>query len=476
VVVVGGGITGLAAAHALAQARRAGAPIEEMVVEGSDRLGGVIQSEHVEGFVIEAGPDSFLAEKPEAVALFRELGLGDALLGSNDRERRTYILHQGRLIPLPDGLMMLVPTRLWPLVTTPLLPVRGKLALAAEWFISPPSRESDVDSDESVASFVIRHFGKAMLENVADPLLAGVYGGDSASLSVRSVLPRFYTMERQFGSLTRATLRASRERRRARREAESALPLFMTLKGGLQQAIEALVGKLEPGRIHLRQRVLAVEFDPSASPSGYRVRCEGGGAHGTDAVILALPTHECARLVAGIDTKLRDSLAAIPYSPAMTVSLAYDAAVTSKLPRGFGFLVPQKENRRLLACTFVHGKFDHRVPAGKALVRCFLGGARDPEVLRLSDDEVVALVRRELREILNLSDDPLFHRLYRWPDSMAQYVVGHAERIEAIQKQLQKHPGLYLAGNAYSGRGLSDCIRTGTAAAQEALKGSAAIC
>ncbi len=178
-------------------------------------MGGVIHTEHVEGFVIEAGPDSFLAEKPEAAALARELGLGDSLIGSNDSQRRTYILHRGRLVPLPDGLMFLVPTRLWPMVTTRLLPLSSKLAMAAELFAKPPSSNSKRDSDESVASFVRRHFGDAMLENIADPLLAGVYGGDSAALSVRSVLPRFWEMERKYGSLTRATLRAMRERRKA---------------------------------------------------------------------------------------------------------------------------------------------------------------------------------------------------------------------------------------------------------------------
>ena len=212
VAVIGGGVSGLAAAYTLARARQAGAPIEEMLIEASPWLGGVVRTETVEGFVIEAGPDSFLAEKPQAAAMARELGLGDDLMGSNDHARRTYILHRGRLLPLPDGLMFLVPTRLWPMVTTKLLPLSTKLAAAWELFSSPPAGD---EGDESVASFVKRHFGEAMVENIADPLLAGVYGGDSAALSVRSVLPRFWEMERQHGSLTRATLKAMRQRRKA---------------------------------------------------------------------------------------------------------------------------------------------------------------------------------------------------------------------------------------------------------------------
>jgi oxygen-dependent protoporphyrinogen oxidase len=452
----------------------------------------VIRTEHLEGFVIEAGPDSFLAEKPEAAALARELGLGDSLIGSNDRQRRTYILHRGRLVPLPDGLMFLVPTRLWPMITTPLLPLSSKLAMAAELFASPPSGNSSQGSDESVANFVLRHFGEAMLENVADPLLAGVYGGDSGALSVRSVLPRFWEMERKYGSLTRATLRAMRQRRRATANAKgtaqpdsagtgaaprSALPLFMTLRDGLEQLPEKLSQHLDKGRVHLGRRVAGIELAPGG-PGGtaercsrqYLIFCEGGATFDVDAIILAMPAHECGRLLSSLHPTLGGLLGEIPYSSSMTVSLGYAEGTREHLPPGFGYLVPRKENRRMLACTFVHRKFNHRAPEGKALLRCFLGGSHDPEVLNLPDEEVVSLVRQELKEILNFSFEPLFCRIHRWPASMAQYPVGHAERVRRIQSQLEGLPGIYLAGNAYSGIGISDCIRTGRAAAQRALK------
>jgi len=474
IAVIGGGISGLAAAYTLAQARANGAPIEEFLIEGHDRFGGVIQTERIEGFVIEAGPDSFLAEKPAAAALARELGLGDSLLGSNDRERRTYILHRGRLVPLPDGLMLLVPTRLWPMATTPLLPLRSKLAIAAEWFTPPRARtESD---DESVASFVGRHFGEAMVENIVEPLLAGVYGGDCRKLSIRYVLPRFWEMEQEHGSLSRATLRARRARLMKTHAAAgadhsqetAALPLFMTLKGGLDEIVRALTAQLESFRIHRRTRVAAIE--PPAGPTGrYKIHCDNGVRHDADGVVLAIPAHECARLLAPISPAAKP-LGRIPYSSSMTVSLAYGGGARELLPPGFGFLSPRKENRRLLACTFVHGKFNFRVPEGKALLRCFLGGSGDPEVLKLSDSEVVALVRRELKAILNFDPQPLFYRVHRWPASMAQYEVGHGERLAAIESELAKQPGLFLAGNAYSGIGISDCIRTGRRAAESALR------
>jgi oxygen-dependent protoporphyrinogen oxidase len=491
--VLGGGIAGLAAAYTLACARQAGAPVEELLIEARERLGGVIRTERLEGFVIEAGPDSFLAEKPEAAALARELGLGDSLIGSNDRQRRTYILHRGRLVPLPDGLMFLVPTRLWPMLTTPLLPLRSKLAMAAELFASPPSANLGQGSDESVASFVRRHFGGAMLENIADPLLAGVYGGDSGALSVPSVLPRFWEMERKYGSLTRATLRAMRQRRKATANTNgpaqpdsagtgtaprSSLPLFLTLRDGLEQLTGKLAEHLDKTRIHLGQRVIGIQAAPGGpgGPAGsfsrqYRIFCDAGVAFDADAIILAMPTHECSRLLSSLHSTLAGLLAEIPYSSSMTVSLGYGEGAREHLPPGFGYLVPRKENRRMLACTFVHRKFNQRAPDGKALLRCFLGGSRDPEVLNLPDEEVVSLVRRELKEILNFPFEPLLYRVHRWPASMAQYPVGHAERLRRIQSRLGELPGIYLAGNAYSGIGISDCIRTGKAAAQQAIHG-----
>lgn len=486
VAVIGGGISGLAAAYTLARARQAGAPIEEMVIEASPRLGGVIRTETVDGFVIEAGPDSFLAEKPQAAAMAHVLGLGDDLMGSNDHARRTYILHRGRLLPLPDGLMFLVPTRLWPMVTTRLLPLGTKLAAARELFSAIPGSDR---GDESVASFVKRHYGEAMVENIADPLLAGVYGGDSAALSVRSVLPRFWEMERQHGSLTRATLAAMRKRRKANSNSnglDSAgtgnapprkLPLFMTLEGGLQQMTEKLAAQVEKYRVHVRRRVLALEFAPGgpggaadSSSRRFQIVCDGGKAYDADAVILCVPANLAGGLVSSLDRRLSELLDAIPYSSSMTVSLGFDERARATLPPGFGFLVPRKEQRRMLACTFVHAKFDHRAPEGKAMLRCFLGGARDPEVLGLGDEEVVAIVRRELDEIMNFAAEPLFSRVHRWPASMAQYPMGHAGRVSAIEEQLQGLPGLYLAGNAYSGIGISDCIRTGRSAAEKVME------
>ncbi len=459
VVVIGGGISGLSAAYTLARARRDGAPVDVILVESSMRLGGVILSEQVKGCVVEGGPDSFLAEKPEAAALARELGLGHLLNGSNDRERRTYILHRGKLRPLPDGLMLLVPTRLWPMVATPLLPISSKLAMAREWFTPP---RHDGPEDESVADFVTRHFGRAMLENIADPLLAGVYGGDSGRLSMRSVLARFWKMERQHGSLTRATLQAMRQRKAS----SNPPPLFMTLSGGLSQLSDRLASLLEPSHIVFGRRAQILE----RASGGYRVKLDDATTLDADAVILALPAHATAQILNSLNAKLAGLLAEIPYSSAMTVSLGFRVEQVAALPPGFGILVPVREQRRLLACTFVDRKFLGSAREGMALVRCFMGGSRDPEVLGVDDAEALALVGRELSEILGLKAEPEFSRIHRWPNSMAQYTVGHEARVRAIESELATHPGIYVAGNAYSGIGISDCIRTGKAAAQRACR------
>jgi protoporphyrinogen/coproporphyrinogen III oxidase len=487
VAVIGGGISGLAAAYTLARARQGGAPIEEMLFEAGPWLGGVIRTEIVDGFVVEAGPDSFLAEKPQAAAMAHVLGLGHDLIGSNDEARRTYIVHRGRVQPLPDGLIFLVPTRLWPLLTTPLLPLSTKLAAAREMFFSPPQAERE---DESVASFVRRHFGKAMVDNIAAPLLAGVYGGDAAELSVRSVLPRFCEMERQHGSLTRATLKAMRQRQAAAKQSKppagspsekaatpSQLPLFMTLKGGLQQMTVKLASRIDKNRVLLCRRVQGIEFS-AGGPGGaadscsrrFQIACEGDKTYDADSVILALPANLAGGLVSSLDHRLSELLEGIPYTSSMTVSLGFDEHARAALPAGFGFLVPRREQRRMLACTFVHAKFNHRAPEGKAMLRCFLGGAHDPDVLGIPDEDIVHGVRRELKEILNFAAEPLFYRVHRWPGSMAQYPVGHAVRVAAIEQRLEEMPGLYLAGNAFTGIGISDCIRTGKSAAEKAIR------
>ena len=458
IAIIGGGISGLSAAYTLEEKRRAGVEVEYVLYEASSRFGGVLVTDRVDGCILEAGADSFLTEKPWAIELCKKLGLGDQLIGSNDAERKTYIVVRGKLVEMPDGLMFMVPTKLAPTVLSPLFSWGTKLRMAREWF-HPPHK---ANGDETVAAFVERHYGAEMVDRLADPLLSGVYGGEASQLSVRAVLPRFAEMEAKHGSLGRAMLAARGAMARASQGAPP--PLFTSLKDGMQQMVDALLGALDGESLRSGANVQAV----SPEAGGWVVSA-GLGSDEFDAVILALPTRTAGALLLRSGKELASELASIDYSSSVTVALGYDKQVRESLPPGFGFLVPRSEGKRMLAATFVHNKFPHRAPADRAIVRCFLGGARGEQTLALPDDEILRIVRKELDQILHLSAEPLFARVFKWRGAMAQYGVGHLERLQRIEALRQKLPGLALAGNGYSGIGVPDCVRSGTTAVEETL-------
>jgi oxygen-dependent protoporphyrinogen oxidase len=463
IAIIGGGISGLAAAFALEELRRSGA-LEYALYESSPHLGGVLRTEHVEGCIVEAGPDSFLTEKPWAADLCRILGLGDQLIGSNDTGRKTYILVRGRLIPMPDGLMFMVPTKILPTGFSSLFSWTTKLRMAQELFHRPRA----ANADESVASLVERHYGAEMVGRLADPLLSGVYGGEAASLSVRAVLPRFAEMERTHGSLGRAMLAA---RKKIPHSANKPAPLFTSLKNGMQQLVETLVPRLDQASLLTNTHVHSIHPEAEGWTVGVYPEARGSGLNSDrfDAVILAVPTHAAAQLLATSSPDLSAELAAIAYSSSITVGLGYDRGVRESLPPGFGFLVPRSEGKRLLAATFVHNKFPHRAPDDRALLRCFFAGSNAESIWPLSDDAIVTVVRDELEQILGLRAAPLFARIYKWKSAMAQYGVGHLERLDRIERLRQQLPGLALAGNGYRGIGVPDCIRSGQDAARQVL-------
>jgi len=441
--VVGGGISGLSAAYYLTAA---GADCS--ILENQARVGGVIETRIAEGCTLECGPDSFLSAKPAALALVKELGLEGDVIGSNDHRRTTYILKHGALVALPEGVMMIVPTRVMPMVKSPLLSWGTKIRMGLEYF-----RKPDESHDRSVAEFVTDHFGQETLDYLAEPLLSGVYGGDPAQLSVGSVLPRFLQMEAKYGSLVRGVLAG-------RSGAAPSGPLFRTLKGGLGTLVDALAARVKV----CRAEVETIE----RSGSGFRLRT-GGEWIDADQVIVACPAWSAARLVQGLDGRLAELLGSIDYSSSLTLSLIYRTADFDGKRAGFGFLVPKKERQRLAACTFVGTKFSFRVPDDRIVLRCFFGGIGDPAILNESDASVTAIAREELRRILGLTAAPIAQVIARWPRSMAQYTLGHQQRVEEIRTRAAAIPGLHLAGNAYDGIGIPDCIQAGRAAAKAAL-------
>jgi oxygen-dependent protoporphyrinogen oxidase len=483
--IIGGGIAGLAAAYELEKARASGAKAEYTLFEARDRLGGSLASEIVGGAVLERGPDSFLSEKPAAAELARELGLGEELTPSNDSARKTYILVHNHLVALPDGLMFLVPTKLVATALSGLFSLPTKARMALEMF-EPPRPTGQ--ADETVATLVERHFGAEAVDRLADPLLSGIYGGDASQLSASAVMPGLVKMEAEYGSLTRGML-AARHKMRAMakaavdimrksggnggsRSAPAARTIFTAFRGGMQQLIDALAARIDPASLRLSTPVSGLE----KVTDGWMVTA-GGETQFYDSVIVAAPAWAAGVLLGQVDAELGEQLSAIPYSSSITVNLVYDEAQLGRLPDGFGFLVPAKEGRSLLACTFVHRKFLGRTPKGKAVLRAFLGGARNEALLTDSDADLVATVRRELSEILGpkvlpLTLEPEVAQVSRWRRAMAQYAVGHHERQQRIAERVAALPGLRLAGNAYDGIGIPDCIRLGRRAAKELLASS----
>jgi oxygen-dependent protoporphyrinogen oxidase len=441
VVIVGGGIAGLSAAYDLA---RAG--ITHTLFEKAPRLGGVIETQTHDGCVLELGPDSFISAKPEALALIKELGLEGEVIGSNDHQRTTHILKHGKLVPLPEGVMMIVPTKVMPMVKSNLLGWGTKIGMAFELLRRPKTYP-----DRSVAEFVVDHFGQETLEYLAEPLLSGVYGGDPRELSINSVLPRFVDMETKFGSLGRAVMTAKRP------PSSPGNSLFKTLASGLGTMVDALA---------TYANVKHAEVDAiERHGSGFRVRAAGDWMDATN-VILATPGPQAIPLLQGLDPELAKMLGTVPYSSSALVSLAFDEAKFDGQRAGFGFLIPKVERDRMAAATFVGTKFPHRAPDNRILLRCFFGGTGDEAILNESDESMITIAREELRRILGLTTAPLFTRVSRWPKSMAQYTVGHAVRMKEIKARAAAIPGLQLAGNAYDGIGLPDCVRTGRLAAK----------
>jgi len=460
-VVVGGGITGLAAAHRAAEvARERGRPLDLTLIEARERLGGTIASEHVDGFLVEAGPDSFLSEKPWALALCRRLGIEDRLMRTDDRFRKVFVWRRGRLHPLPNGFQLLAPTAMLPFATSSLFSLTGKLRMALDLVL--PRGGGD---DESLGAFVRRRLGAEALERVAQPLVAGIYTADPDDLSLTATMPRFLELERTERSIILGLRRALR---RAPLPGTSGArwSLFVTLAGGMEELVARLAARLPAGAVVLKQRVSALE----RAGQRWRVATSEGGRFDADRVILATEAHATARLTRYLDPALATLVEEIPYASAATVSLGYRRADVPHALDGFGFVVPRSEGKALLAGTFSSVKYPGRAPEGHVLIRGFLGGMLNAGVLAEDDDALVARARGELREALGIAAEPVLTRLHRWPASMPQYRVGHLARVETIQRVLGALPGLSLAGAAYRGVGIADCVRSGEVAAERALE------
>ncbi len=463
VAIIGGGLSGLAAAYQLARET----DVEFTLFEASGRLGGTVETVHRDGFVIECGPDSWVTEKPWARELAIELGLEAEIIPSNDQQRRTYLLQNHRLMPMPDGMRMMVPTRWAPIMESPLFSWQARLAYLREVRHAEELKQSVLadGEDESVASFVRRHFGDEVTRTIAGPLLAGVFGGDIDTLSVRAVMPAYVRFEREHGSL----ISALQQKRDANSE-----PVFTSLKSGLEKLIEQIVQTLPANAVRLNHRV------GSLSLRDGRWQIESAGSSNIfEALIIATPADVTRRLLRPIQAEFH-SLLTIDATSAIVVALGFSCehAKHLRIPRGFGYLVPQAPSRgrgpeddpQLLACTFVDQKFTHRAPEGAVLLRGFFGGDTAPALLDEDDATLVSLAHRQLSRALGQLPDPDTSLVRRWPLSLPQYAVGHLDRMTKLAQLSDSFPGLYLIGNAYHGVGLPDLIREGRGAGRRAAQ------
>jgi oxygen-dependent protoporphyrinogen oxidase len=450
VVVVGGGIAGLAAARRL----EALAPDAEItLVERSEHLGGKLRTENVGGFVIEAAPDSFLARKPRGVGLCAELGLAHELVPRRPQNRGSFVRRGRELLPLPEGLTGMIPTNLDALAESTLLSAEGRARFREE----PEVPSADGDEDESIGSFVTRRFGREAYEALMEPLVTGIYGGDGDRMSLAATFPQLRALERSSGSVLGGLSSVAEPDEQ---------PPFLSLRRGMETLVATLVQSLGRTRIETG-RATGIR----RTPSGFDVELDGD-ALAADGVVVATPAATTSELVAELDAALAEELAGIPYGPSVVVTLAFDSRHLAPLA-GYGYVVPRVERTDALACTWSSEKWDGRAPAGAALVRVYLGRFGGRDLTEAEDDELIALALDELR-LVDVRAVPTLTRVHRWPLGMPQYVLGHPERLDRIDEAVARHPGLALAGAAYRGVGIPDCIASGEAAAESVARALAA--
>jgi oxygen-dependent protoporphyrinogen oxidase len=468
VIIVGGGVSGLSTAYYLqGEISRSKLDLETILIEEGKQFGGCIVTDEVDDFIIEGGPDCFLAEKPWAIQLCGELGLGNRLLCTNEENRRVFILSRGKLHELPEGFMLMIPTSFTPFLKSSLISLSGKLRMAMDLFL-PRKRN---DEEESLARFVRRRLGNEALEKIAEPLVAGIHAGTPETMSLISTFPRFIQLEDEYRSLILGMLARRRKAAEfARRRSGPKRTMFMSLLNGMMELTDAIQGKLNEGSLLPNKKVVRVNrIEDTPSPS-YEIHLEGGETMGADCVVLATPTYITAELLREMAGTLSEVLLSIPYVSTATISLVYRRSEIHHPLDGFGFVIPRAERRKIMASTWTSVKFSHRSRPDSILLRAFVGGAHNEDLVNLDDEEMLKVVRGELMDIMGITAQPILTRVYRWHKSMPQYTLGHARKLSLLEETLPRYPGLYLMGCGYRGIGIGDCIHEGQLTAEKVLK------
>ena len=467
-IIFGGGIAGLSAAY-YAVGATGQSLLQVTLLEAGNRWGGKIATERVTfddgDFIIEGGPDTFLATKPWAVSLCKELGLADRLHGTNPRSKNTYVLYRNKLQPLPDGLAMMIPTNVPSILKSQLVSWPGKARMGLDFLL--PAQNGH--HDESLGGFVSRRLGREAYENLIEPLMSGIYAGDGDQLSLRSTFPYLHDLEHRYGSLARGALKMRQQSAARGQSTQGSRSAFLTPTTGLAEIVEALVERLKLNRVDLRLNT-AVSTLKRSDVQTWEVTLDNGEMLTADGIILATPTYATSNIVSGLDPELASVLASIPYASTATVTLAYRQSDLSRQLDGYGYVIPRREGRRALACTWTSTKFPHRAPDGYALIRVFVGRAGQESDIPWDDAGLLALSREELELTLAIRAEPLVSRVFIWENAMPQYNLGHPEKLAQIDAALEKYPGLALAGNGYRGIGIPDCIHSGEIAVTKILE------
>ncbi|MDT3779813.1 protoporphyrinogen oxidase [Nitrospira sp. MA-1] len=473
VVIVGGGISGLATSYAIMEeAEKTQTAVQCTVVERDPRWGGKILTHVTDKYLIEGGPDSFLTSKPWALELCRTLGLQDQLISTNSQHNQTFSFCRGALRELPQGLLAFRPRRVDTLVSSGLLSWGGMLRMAAERFWP---RRNPWPADESMGEFFRRRFGTEAFENLIEPLVAGIYAGDADELSIESTFPRFRELEREHGSVIKGMRKALGAAPAAPRSSGDTPTMFMSLRGGLGELIRTLVEALRRRGVELIGGAECQEIQSPAPESGvFHVMLDNGDRLPADAVVLATPAYQTAQLLRAIQPEAASLLDGIPYASTATISMAYPPESIRSQIRGFGFVVPRKEQRPLLAATWTSLKWPDRSRAGETLIRCYIGGRGRESVLEQDDDSLVECVRGELTSLVGITTAPTYTEVHRWKQGMPQYVLGHRDRLAKLQEHLAHSPGLYVTGAGMYGIGIPDCIREATRVGKQLLQDYAA--
>ena len=485
VIIIGGGITGLAAAYRLVERRsESGKRVDLTLLEAGSRVGGIVQTRERDGFLLERGPDSFISEKPAALALVKRLDLESHLIETNQHYRRSFIVRDGQLLRVPEGFQLLAPARWWPFLKSDVFSWPGKARMALDLLL-PRRALNGNNADESLAEFVRRRLGAEALERMAQPMVGGIYTADPERLSLLATMPRFLEMEREHRSLIRALRKQNSRTVSKDTQSESSTgtsgarySLFLSFDRGMQVLTDTLAkrissfgSQLSTGAgqtvIRVNNAIESIRLDEAVSERSrkWKLTTRDNETLFADAICVALPAYISSRLLATVDPELASELDQITYASSATINLGFRREHIPHPLDGFGFVVPFIEKRSLIACTFSSVKFADRAPAGHVLLRAFVGGALQPELLKLDEDKLLTRVLGDLRDLLGIERAPLFTEVTKWERSMPQYHVGHLERIKRIEARLARLPGLFLAGNAYAGLGIPDCIRSGEAAA-----------